>query len=114
MGVSMDLTDCVNIEQSGRAGRIKAKIGGDALSFEWEFGAAPVVGIIYVPSPDQWSARDPWRNLNRDEVLEALGRWRTAAFKTSNLMIYGSWPASTFDVFTTLQYSPSRLARDME
>jgi hypothetical protein len=73
MGVSMDLTDCVNIEQSGRAGRIKAKIGGDALSFEWEFGAAPVVVIIYVPSPNQWSARDAWRNLNRDEVLEALG-----------------------------------------
>ncbi len=46
----MDLTDCVDIEQSGRAGRITAKIGDKVLPFEWEFGAAPVVAIIYVPS----------------------------------------------------------------
>lgn len=70
----VDLTDCVDIDQSGRAGRITAKIGGKVLPFEWEFGAAPVVVIIYVPSPDQWIAREPWRSLNRSEVLDALGR----------------------------------------
>jgi hypothetical protein len=42
----VDLTDCVNIEQRGRAGRITAKIGGKVLPFEWEFGAMPVVVII--------------------------------------------------------------------
>lgn len=44
------------------------------LSFEWEFGAGPVVVIIYVPSPAQWYARPPWHNLDRSETLEALGR----------------------------------------
>lgn len=70
----MDLTDCVKIEQSGRAGRITAKIGGRVLPFEWEFGGTPVVAIIFVPSPDQWLAQDPWRGLNRSEILDALGR----------------------------------------
>ena len=70
----MDLTDCVNVEQRGRAGRITAKIGGKALPFEWEFGAMPVVVIIYVPSPDQWLTQEPWRHLNRSETLDALGR----------------------------------------
>ncbi len=40
--------------------------------------------------------------------------WRTAASETPKLMIYCYWPASKSDVFTTLQYSPSRLAKDME
>ena len=69
----MDLTDCLDIEQSGRAGRITVKIGGAVLPFDWEVGAAPVVAIVYVPSPDEWSVREPWRKLNRDEVLKALG-----------------------------------------
>jgi hypothetical protein len=70
----VDFTECLNIEQSGRAGRITVNIDGDVLSFDWELGASPVVAIIYVPSPEEWSLREPWRKLNRGEVLEALGR----------------------------------------
>ena len=70
----MDLTDCLSIEQSGRAGRITAKIDRYVLPFDWEFGAAPVVVIVHVPSTDQWSAQEPWRSLDRNVVLDALGR----------------------------------------
>jgi hypothetical protein len=70
----MDLTDCVSIEQNGRSGRITVRIGGTVLHFEWEFGGGTVVAIIYVLSTDQWMSQDPWRDLNRDDTLDALGR----------------------------------------
>jgi len=34
----MDLTDCLDIEQSGRAGRITVKIGDAVLPFDWKLG----------------------------------------------------------------------------
>jgi hypothetical protein len=70
MAKSVDLTDCLSIEQSGRAGRITAKLGSDVLLFDWEFGAAPVVAIVYVPSPSEWSGREPWPKLNRDDFSQ--------------------------------------------
>jgi hypothetical protein len=64
----------IRIFQRGRAGRIEVPVDGTVLPFEWEFGGGRAVAIVYVPTPEQWGAGDPWRRFNRDELLTAIAQ----------------------------------------
>ena len=65
----------VEVEQSGRGGRIKYEEAGRVLFLDWEF--AMDGADLFVPPPEQWDAywrsRDAvWAEGRRQEILERV------------------------------------------
>jgi len=65
----------VEIDQSGRGGRISYIEDGQALFFDWEF--ATDGAYVFVPKPEHWDAYWESNNLSwaqgrRQEILERL------------------------------------------
>jgi hypothetical protein len=65
----------VDIDQSGRGGRIRYAEHENALFFDWEFSLDGAT--VFVPSPDEWDARcqgdeTNWAKGRRHEILERL------------------------------------------
>lgn len=65
----------VEIEQSGRGGRVVYSEDGGSMSFDWEFA---VNGVdLFVTSPEQWDAYcqgdgRAWAVGRRQEILERV------------------------------------------
>jgi hypothetical protein len=64
----------VEIVTRGRGGVIGYREGSHRYEFEWEFGGAKTVAIIYAPAPAEWASKLPWAAGRRDEVLDRVGR----------------------------------------
>ena len=55
----MDEPYDVLVGQSGRGGTIEYFEGDGRLAFDWEFGGAGAIALIFVPPPGQWDAGPP-------------------------------------------------------
>ena len=62
----------VRVAQTGRGGTIEYVEGDVRLSFDWEFGGAGAVALIFVPTPRQWEAGPPWSRGRREQILKRM------------------------------------------
>lgn len=49
-------------------------IGGDSLSFYWEFCGGECVVAVNVPTPEEWASTPRYARFERREFLTALAR----------------------------------------
>lgn len=67
----------VDIDQSGRGGRISYAENGNTMCFDWEFAINGAT--VFVPSPDEWDLRcqkegGGWARGRRQEILERVAQ----------------------------------------
>src|SRR5215813_8492461 len=63
----------VEITQSGRGGSITYREGGNAVGFEWEFGASPAIALIFGAAAEVWDRRYPWAAGRQAEIYDVVG-----------------------------------------
>jgi len=85
----------VEIEQTGRGGRVKYLEHGGELSFDWEFATGGA--DIFVPAPQQWDTfcrgqGAAWAEGKRQEILERVAEEvRSQKARNSSVSIEDNW-----------------------
>ena len=64
--------DKVQIESSGRAGKVNYVEGDNTLKLYWEFGGGDAIVTVWAPSEEKWDAEVPWAKGRRKELLEMI------------------------------------------
>jgi hypothetical protein len=62
----------VKVAQSGRGGTIDYVELDGRLSFDWEFGGAGAVALIFVPTTAQWETGPQWSRGRREQILKRM------------------------------------------
>ena len=67
------MTPVVEITTTGRGGGITYREGEHSIGFDWEFGMAPALALVWGPARAHWDAQCPWAKGRQKAIYEFVG-----------------------------------------